>query len=94
MLITGMKGTGKRAWLVYLIWRLAKAGLPVAIRCNGMYHLVDGCTCVSWPLHVPMCKLSAHDELHVYHICKVPNQVHSKVALMHACNGMLTVIAI
>lgn len=30
MLITGMSGTGKSAWLLYLMWRLAKASKTMA----------------------------------------------------------------
>ena len=30
MLVTGMSGTGKSAWLLYLMWRLAQADKRMA----------------------------------------------------------------
>ena len=30
MLVTGMSGTGKTTWLLYLMWRLAKADKTMA----------------------------------------------------------------
>ena len=35
MLITGMSGTGKSAWLLYLMWRLAKASKTMAYQISS-----------------------------------------------------------
>lgn len=43
MLITGMSGTGKSAWQLYFMWRLAQAGKSAAVFKQGHFFVVNRC---------------------------------------------------
>ena len=40
LLVTGMSGTGKSAWLLYLMWLLARAGKTVVLHMDATEPIV------------------------------------------------------